>query len=1119
MLRTRPKWPNAQECCGREIQTTRLGRKRAWWAQGSVFDKFEQDIQPEIETFLRNADLKDVEIFFRIYMIGKNEETSRPTIMVCCADVSMARRAKESLRESSIIRNNPGFALGSIDRPLEQLVPAQGMASDMDAKNLSQVPEAAFDSDLEVQVFATSPRPAIGRRLFVSHDRATPAYRHSTGGVVVAAHDQFYQLTVGHITDVQDGTQISSSTDLDACSFDGQSDIEDEDESSIFEQNMRRASMSFFDLSGDESWDIETRSSASNTINGGSPACTDYITTNSDATGNFNHGQDEVPESPPLIRVGTIALHCRGGGNPNLDYALVSIQIPQGGPINQITLNSGEDSKYLQVHDVCDVGHEERRVIAVTGSGGMMTGVLIPGTTFVGRANQQQPQKLRVVQLDGVVAEGDSGTPVIDESSGDLYGHMVSGCPGTRVAYIVAATDVFDDLRTQLHGDVSIPSSRKIQKLPMRPLNVKRKTRNPNKPRKRQARSTRCKESSHTGTTSTLHSKETRSGTENGWHQDKGHIISIFESWDPAFFQPKKRLLALHLENQPYIGNLDCLDDDVGDPVFFFMHHVEDPQHRSFKTKDTTAFLSDISLTRFLYQDYQDEKPLALLDERCSDGETSKSRVGRGPLTALQLYRELSKPRFRQVSTEQSELDEEPDADRRVIYISNLDLRSITALVATASMSHIFALRSMIEKHLAQRSSIQTTISAHGLPFFQLDLHLPFFVWIERETPFEDQRRTADGKSLRKVTDVSFLSRAPVDSVTRDYLCEAQLSVMVMGLDNRRWTAYGFIDTYFAPDSSEDAMAFNDEDMIDIKPDPLARGILDHNLPLLDPMDYFLAVLETRMVQLEQEWRDLTNQVELKVERYINDHDSHTFRDRETSLDATDIYWVFQWTTRTMNLLRMLQQNISEMIFQWDEFMKDGIIENDAKLSTFRSRLLRSVKVSFKEMNVIARKLCALEQRCKCFLDNQKLHLLGEPARPPQQKQVKTLFTTSTVMVFYYYPAILAALILSMPSSAMPVTNPTFGSYFALTLILSTIASIAILCLSHQWDQRILTFLSRVFEPKRERTQMATDLESPLVARGWMSLNRFLVWWKKDDAGNRGIELGRYPQTTYGVGV
>jgi hypothetical protein len=55
-----------------------------------------------------------------------------------------------------------------------------------------------------------------------------------------------------------------------------------------------------------------------------------------------------------------------------------------------------------------------------------------------------------------MVVEGDSGAVVIDAESGNLYGHVVMGCAGTRVAYIVAAVEVFHDIKARLGSELGL---------------------------------------------------------------------------------------------------------------------------------------------------------------------------------------------------------------------------------------------------------------------------------------------------------------------------------------------------------------------------------------------------------------------------------------------------------------------------------------------------------------------------------------------------------------------------------------------------------------------------------------------------------------------------------------
>ncbi|KAH8685340.1 hypothetical protein BGZ61DRAFT_534488 [Ilyonectria robusta] len=122
LVSRRAKWPDAKSSCGHEIQTKEIGWGRAWLAQGPAIENFHRDIQPQVETILSNVDLQNADIFIRVYMIGKSEETSSPTLFVCCTNLSVAQRVMESLRNSPVI-GNYAFTVVSNKFPLEQPEP------------------------------------------------------------------------------------------------------------------------------------------------------------------------------------------------------------------------------------------------------------------------------------------------------------------------------------------------------------------------------------------------------------------------------------------------------------------------------------------------------------------------------------------------------------------------------------------------------------------------------------------------------------------------------------------------------------------------------------------------------------------------------------------------------------------------------------------------------------------------------------------------------------------------------------------------------------------------------------------------------------------------------------
>jgi peptide-N4-(N-acetyl-beta-glucosaminyl)asparagine amidase len=54
---------------------------------------------------------------------------------------------------------------------------------------------------------------------------------------------------------------------------------------------------------------------------------------------------------------------------------------------------------------------------------------------------------------------GDSGSWVVDAKSGDLYGHIVAGIPGQRLAYVMPAINVATDMEEKLGSQVSFAST------------------------------------------------------------------------------------------------------------------------------------------------------------------------------------------------------------------------------------------------------------------------------------------------------------------------------------------------------------------------------------------------------------------------------------------------------------------------------------------------------------------------------------------------------------------------------------------------------------------------------------------------------------------------------------
>lgn len=136
----------------------------------------------------------------------------------------------------------------------------------------------------------------------------------------------------------------------------------------------------------------------------------------------------------------------------------------------------------------------------------------------------------------------------------------------------------------------------------------------------------------------------------------------------------------------------------------------------------------------------------------------------------------------------------------------------------------------------------------------------------------DDERLTGDGTPLRIAEEVIHLPRkgssASKKKKKRDYIYEAQCSVMVTGVDDWVWTAYCFVDVYFkGARHSEDVNTLCDQPR---RYDPHSLGgghPLDR--PLWLPREYFLRALAARMRQVKQEWNNSVSRLLQGTEPYV----------------------------------------------------------------------------------------------------------------------------------------------------------------------------------------------------------------------------------------------------------
>ena len=139
-------------------------------------------------------------------------------------------------------------------------------------------------------------------------------------------------------------------------------------------------------------------------------------------------------------------------------------------------------------------------------------------------------------------------------------------------------------------------------------------------------------------------------------------------------------------------------------------------------------------------------------------------------------------------------------------------------------------------------------------PFgFAMEFHLPYYALRQSDLP------TPDPRGLRRHG--KFLTKRVTDGVP-EYLYEAQISVLVTGIDEWFWTAYCCAETYFG---SEETMQFYHHRKVDAP----TGGFKPKLYPIWNPREYFLLVLCRRFRQVRTEWANVVNALEGRLQHHV----------------------------------------------------------------------------------------------------------------------------------------------------------------------------------------------------------------------------------------------------------
>ncbi|KAF2093075.1 hypothetical protein NA57DRAFT_81756 [Rhizodiscina lignyota] len=197
-------------------------------------------------------------------------------------------------------------------------------------------------------------------------------------------------------------------------------------------------------------------------------------------------------------------------------------------------------------------------------------------------------------------------------------------------------------------------------------------------------------------------------------------------------------------------------------------------------------------------------------------------------------------------------------ADKRIIFCPGLSPTGALVLAGTASKRIAPSLRDFLSQYLLCRAYFRISLDA----IFRLEFHIPYYALRRDGRPYQgDIILNGERQKLRKC---KLLPLSTPGSYDKDYhYYEANVSLLVTGIDEWFWQAYCLIDSYFSPKYNP-KRHFERPKWVDP-----CTGTRPLEFPHWNPREFFLAVLSARLDQATREWRALIDTFDGRMSAYV----------------------------------------------------------------------------------------------------------------------------------------------------------------------------------------------------------------------------------------------------------
>ncbi|KAH7027958.1 uncharacterized protein B0I36DRAFT_433117 [Microdochium trichocladiopsis] len=302
--------------------------------------------------------------------------------------------------------------------------------------------------------------PKVGARLWYSQDDSvTPYAPQSTGGVILSNGTDLFQLTARYLWDrsIYASPGEPGIATLDYCHFDDQDTDEDDDFELLSQASLSSAETGSPDTASEGQFSplefrFETaRAEQTHASHVDLQSHLQYLAYPSRTTlsagrisndGYKGPGPTEEAEEFSPVLLGVIdsphdSLPCQA-----LDFSM--LRLPDTRSYSSKNPNEFQfDGRTITIHDASEIPSTETEIIAICSSTGPCRGVLIPGA--ISHRFSNCTATIYQIQMQNAILAGDSGSAVVNATTGEWYGQIVLGCPGTNQAYFSSAVEIMNE--------------------------------------------------------------------------------------------------------------------------------------------------------------------------------------------------------------------------------------------------------------------------------------------------------------------------------------------------------------------------------------------------------------------------------------------------------------------------------------------------------------------------------------------------------------------------------------------------------------------------------------------------------------------------------------------------